>query len=129
MYIHIYIFISISLSLYIYIYIYIATPIHCTPLPLHPPVMSTQKRSSSAARRSRPRGSTSIKLLDFTYNYFVLRKYTIFYLHLTLNHIHVCMYVCIYIYIYIYIHITHYMTQLWFAYTRLPTHLKTMPTP
>ena len=74
--------------------LYNATPIHCTPDPLHPPLQSIQGRQRRAADGS---------LVGIIYHivflcYVILHIYIYIYVY-----IYIYIYMCIYIYIYIYI--------------------------
>ena len=84
--------------IYIMLYtssLYSTTPIHCTSLPLHPPVMNTQFRGrhpdspSSCGRHA--------DILCYCYiwiNNISLSLYIYMYIYM---HIYICIYICIYI--------------------------------
>ena len=113
--------------------LYNTTPIHCTPLPLHRPVMNTQisclfdcidNRGPRALRAARRRGPLcGQKLNSYTHIYVCIHICIIYiYIYICIErereihkYIYIYMYVwvyvymCVYIYIHIYIHIYIYI--------------------
>ena len=89
-----------TILLYIYIYIYITTPIHCTPLRLHPPVMNTH---TSCA----PKWDLGNQVLNLARKR-IISLHMFAYIHTYIQHvcvyiyIYICMSLSLYIYIYIY---------------------------
>ena len=76
--------------------LYNTTPIHCTPLPLHPPVVNTQSRTYHISSTT----TTTITICMFI----IISSIFIIIINIYI-YIYICMY--IYIYIYTYIHIGH----------------------
>ena len=82
--------------------LYSTTPIHCTPLPLHPPVMNTQRGPVSLLRVSLPRFAdpdTPCAKYYYYYYHYCYRYYYYYYLVLLLLLL-LLLLLCVYIYIY-----------------------------
>ena len=84
---------------------YSTTPIHFTPLPLHPPGMSTQQHFC----RLRRSPSALPRTVSFSYYYHYYYYYYYYcYIHIYI-YICICIFVSVYIYIYIYMYIYMYI--------------------